>query len=405
MISIMNNTHAISHLFSLHGKTALVTGCKRGIGRAMAVGLAEAGADIIGVSATLEPTGSAVEKEVTALGRSFTSYACDFSDRSALKEFIDKVQKSHPVIDILINNAGTILRKPAAEHPDEYWDAIIETNLSAQFLLARELGQKMIERGCGKWRDFLGLGISGAVLFHTHLFSAMALTFAALAASPAILCKSGAWLKATIAGGVAMALVVPWLIFSGFFDTASTVPKVYRLFESADDILAYMLDRPLPLVLVGGLVMALLIARLFPKSLPGGLAPILQSHAGIYIVLICWMASAYLAFHTIIPAASFFYERLSLVLWTPFVLVVAVLISDLLRKGAASWTPVLRGIPARMVKDVWMGFFLRFVDPGSRIGQNLNILSRLQKASIQYVPEARLVIYTSPGCKPVQDQN
>jgi len=146
----MNDKNEISNLFSLHGKTALVTGCKRGIGRAMAVGLAEAGADIIGVSSTLEPEGSAVEKEVTALGRSFTSYACDFSDRSALKEFIDKVQKSHPVIDILINNAGTILRKPAAEHPDEYWDAIVETNLSAQFLLARELGQKMIERGNGK---------------------------------------------------------------------------------------------------------------------------------------------------------------------------------------------------------------------------------------------------------------
>ena len=69
--------------FDLSGKTALVTGCKRGIGFAMAEGLAEAGADIIGVSASLEP-GSAIENAVTALGRKFTAYQCDFSDRAAV---------------------------------------------------------------------------------------------------------------------------------------------------------------------------------------------------------------------------------------------------------------------------------------------------------------------------------
>jgi 2-deoxy-D-gluconate 3-dehydrogenase len=137
-------------LFDLTGKTALVTGCKRGIGRAMAVALAEAGADIIGVSATLEPTGSAVEKDILALGRRFTAYAADFSDRSALRNFIAGVTAEHPQIDILVNNAGTILRKPAAEHPDEYWDKVLETNLSAQFLLSREIGKRMLERGSGK---------------------------------------------------------------------------------------------------------------------------------------------------------------------------------------------------------------------------------------------------------------
>ena len=135
--------------FSLNGKTALVTGCKRGIGKAMAVGLAEAGADIVGVSATLEP-GSAVEKDVTALGRAFKGYACDFSNRESLYAFISRVKKDHPRIDILINNAGTILRKPAAEHPDEYWDKVIEVNLNAQFVLTREIGRDMVERGSGK---------------------------------------------------------------------------------------------------------------------------------------------------------------------------------------------------------------------------------------------------------------
>jgi 2-deoxy-D-gluconate 3-dehydrogenase len=136
--------------FSLKGKKALVTGCNKGIGKAMALGLAEAGADIIGVSGSLELSGSDIEKEVTALGRSFKAYAADLSDRDALYKFIEKVNAENPVIDILINNAGMILRKPAAEHPDEYWDKVLSLNLDAPFILAREFGKKMIERGSGK---------------------------------------------------------------------------------------------------------------------------------------------------------------------------------------------------------------------------------------------------------------
>jgi 2-deoxy-D-gluconate 3-dehydrogenase len=140
----------IPECFNLSGKTALVTGCKRGIGKAMALGLAEAGADIIGVSATLESSGSDVEREVTALGRKFAGYAADFSDRQALYGFIKRVQAEHPTIDILVNNAGSILRKPAVEHPDDYWDKILEINLNAQFILSREFGRGMLERGRGK---------------------------------------------------------------------------------------------------------------------------------------------------------------------------------------------------------------------------------------------------------------
>ncbi len=136
--------------FKLDGKTALVTGCKRGIGKAMAVALAEAGADIIGVSASLEPGGSTVEKEVTSLGRTFKGYACDFADRRSLYAFIARVKADFPRIDILVNNAGTILRKPAAEHPDEYWDKVIEVNLNSQFILTREIGREMVARGAGR---------------------------------------------------------------------------------------------------------------------------------------------------------------------------------------------------------------------------------------------------------------
>jgi len=136
--------------FNLSGKTALVTGCNKGIGKAMAIGLAEAGADIIGVSGSIELQGSAVENEVKALGRSFKAYQADFSNRDSLYAFIKKSKAENAVVDILVNNAGTIMRMPAAEHSDEYWDKVMSINLDAQFIMAREFGRDMIARGSGK---------------------------------------------------------------------------------------------------------------------------------------------------------------------------------------------------------------------------------------------------------------
>lgn len=136
--------------FSLTGKTALVTGCSRGIGRAIAEALAQAGADIIGVSASLKSSDSPVECAVRATGRSFRGFSCDFSNRQALYAFTRQVASAFPPPDILINNAGMILRQPAAEHCDEYWDKVLEVNLTAQFILTREIGRGMLERGSGK---------------------------------------------------------------------------------------------------------------------------------------------------------------------------------------------------------------------------------------------------------------
>ena len=136
--------------FNLSGKTALVTGCNKGIGKAMAIGLAEAGADIIGVSGSIELEGSAVENEVKALGRKFKAYQADFSNRESLYAFIKKSKAENPVIDILMNNAGTIMRMPAAEHSDEYWDKVMSINLDSQFIMSREFGRDMIARGSGK---------------------------------------------------------------------------------------------------------------------------------------------------------------------------------------------------------------------------------------------------------------
>jgi 2-dehydro-3-deoxy-D-gluconate 5-dehydrogenase len=134
--------------FDLTGATAVVTGAKRGIGFAMAEGLAAAGADIIAVSATMEPKGSAIAGAVEAHGRSFEARAVDFADRAAVIALGDELRERQ--IDILVNNAGTIERAPAAEHPLELWDRVIEVDLSSQFVLTQAVANGMLERGRGK---------------------------------------------------------------------------------------------------------------------------------------------------------------------------------------------------------------------------------------------------------------
>ncbi|MFF0990572.1 SDR family NAD(P)-dependent oxidoreductase [Kocuria nitroreducens] len=138
------------NMFDLTGKLAVVTGAKRGIGKAMAEALAAAGADIIGVSATLEQEGSAVSQAVEALGRSFTARTVDFADRDSVTAFGRELATMDRPVDILVNNAGTIKRAPAAEHADDLWDEVIQVNLSSQFVLTREVGKAMLARGAGK---------------------------------------------------------------------------------------------------------------------------------------------------------------------------------------------------------------------------------------------------------------
>ena len=137
-------------MFDLSGKVAVVTGCRRGIGLAMAHALASAGADIIGVSAQLEAEGSEAQISVESVGRRFTALRTDLSDRAAVNDLARHVLRNAPAIDILVNNAGTIERAPAVDHDADIWDRVLEVNLNAPFFLARLIGRQMIERGRGK---------------------------------------------------------------------------------------------------------------------------------------------------------------------------------------------------------------------------------------------------------------
>lgn len=134
--------------FDLTGRLAVVTGASRGIGLAIAEALAGAGADIIGVSASIPATGSAAAAAVGAHGRAFEAIAVDFADRSAVLALGETLAGRAP--DILVNNAGTIERAPAVDHPLESWDRVLQVNLSSQFALTQLLARPMLERGRGK---------------------------------------------------------------------------------------------------------------------------------------------------------------------------------------------------------------------------------------------------------------
>ena len=141
---------AVSPSFDLSGRLAVVTGCRRGIGLAVAVALAGAGADIVGVSANMEASGSEVARCVEAAGRRFWPLQADMADRAAVYDAAAAVHALGRPVDIVVNNAGTIVRAPAISHPDTSWDHVLAVNLSSQFVFTRQLAGPMIERGRGK---------------------------------------------------------------------------------------------------------------------------------------------------------------------------------------------------------------------------------------------------------------
>jgi len=135
-------------MFKLNGKIALVTGSNRGMGAAMALGFARAGADVVLHDiAAPEETAKRIEAET---GRRTHSIAADLSSRAQADRVIAEAVAAMGAVDILVNNAGIIRRAPAVEHPDSDWDAVIEINLTAVFRMCRAAGAHMLPRGKGK---------------------------------------------------------------------------------------------------------------------------------------------------------------------------------------------------------------------------------------------------------------
>lgn len=135
--------------FKLDGKIALVTGASSGLGQAIAIALAEAGAD---VAAHCHTAGKADETcgEIQKLGRRSIPVTGDMADKSAPSRMMEEVISEFGRIDILINNAGTIRRTPAVDYSEEDWSAVIEVNLSSVFRLSQAAGKRMVEQGSGK---------------------------------------------------------------------------------------------------------------------------------------------------------------------------------------------------------------------------------------------------------------
>jgi len=132
--------------FRLDGKVAVVTGAARGLGQGMALGLAEAGADIVLVD-LLDLTDS--RSRVEALGRRCTAVTADLSHEESMARIVSAAQSSMGSIDILVNNAGIIRRQPLLEFSEKNWDDVLQINLRALFFLSQAAAQVMVKQGCG----------------------------------------------------------------------------------------------------------------------------------------------------------------------------------------------------------------------------------------------------------------
>ncbi|MBF7073664.1 2-dehydro-3-deoxy-D-gluconate 5-dehydrogenase KduD [Glaciecola sp. MH2013] len=139
----------LHNMFSLEGKVALVSGASRGLGKAMAIALASAGADLI-LTATNEANLQGTKDEIHALGKKARAIACDQSKPEQIQAVFEIVAEEYGRLDILINNAGTIRRAPAHETSDDDWNHVIDTNLNGVFQFCRNAGKLMLEQGSGK---------------------------------------------------------------------------------------------------------------------------------------------------------------------------------------------------------------------------------------------------------------
>jgi NAD(P)-dependent dehydrogenase (short-subunit alcohol dehydrogenase family) len=174
----------ISNLFSLEGKTAVVTGGTSGIGRALSLGLAEAGADVI-ATARRQPQVEETAAAIEALGRKTLRITSDVSDRSTLEQLLKAVLENFGKVDILVNCAGIIKRAPTLDFPEEEWTNIVNTNLTGSLRACQVFGRSMLERGYGRIVNIASLN-SFVALTEVAAYAASKAGVAALTRSLAV---------------------------------------------------------------------------------------------------------------------------------------------------------------------------------------------------------------------------
>jgi len=135
--------------FSLAGKVAVVTGASRGLGQGIAIGLAEAGANIVALSTNLSNLGPTLD-QISRINVTVLPLTCDVTSDEHVSAVFAKIMQEFGTIDILVNNAGTTRRAPAQDYSDEDWNIVIDTNLNAVFKFSRAAGRLMIEKKRGK---------------------------------------------------------------------------------------------------------------------------------------------------------------------------------------------------------------------------------------------------------------
>ncbi|MFP5278043.1 MAG: SDR family NAD(P)-dependent oxidoreductase [Acidobacteriota bacterium] len=173
-----------TNLFSLEGKVAVVTGGTSGIGRALSLGLAQAGADVVATARRpqqVEETAAAIE----ALGRKTLRISSDVGDRSSLAQLLKTTLERFGKVDILVNCAGIIKRAPTLDFPEEEWTNILNTNLTGTLRACQIFGRHMLERGYGRIVNIASLN-SFVALSEVAAYAASKAGVAALTRSLAV---------------------------------------------------------------------------------------------------------------------------------------------------------------------------------------------------------------------------
>jgi hypothetical protein len=181
----------------------------------------------------------------------------------------------------------------------------------------------------GRWRDYLLLGLCEGLLFHTHQLSSLIFALSCFLLIPRILRHENWVLKSASAASFSALLTIPWAYYTGFFSAASGIPKAHELFSSRLDWIRYLIERPTPLAIVGSLVVLLIVTLILNNR---GVVWIrdVPKRLKIYTFCIIWSLTAYCAFQLLVPAASYFFERLTLIILVPTIAFLGMVIAEVI---------------------------------------------------------------------------